>query len=637
MPAGSLTSTDREDLQKGKNYLLGIAVNNYQHFKKLRNARKDVEDLADVLAESYYFEREDIRLLCDAEATRENIIDELNALRYKMQPDDRLLVYYSGHGHMDGERGFWISVDGKEDKPHSWVSNAEVRDIIQFIKARHVLLISDSCFSGSLLARVPTKEAAGAFKDWIQKPSRHVFVSGGGLVSDGKAGENSPFAAEILAQLRQNEEEAINIEIFANRVAINVRHNYDQLAELSALQGSGHQGGQFVFLKKQTDTDDWESALRRNAKAGFLAYRRKYPKGRYIKMVGPKLDELEEEEAWREAKNRHTLSGYIKYLDQYEGVGKHSADAGAELDLIEQAEEQEEKASVERIARERSAQTEAEQARKRLAQAAAEKIKLERLLAPEMIFVAGGSFQMGSENKEAEADEHPHPVIIDDFRIGKYPVTVEQFAKFVEGAAYKTTAERENGSYFRDGKAWKLKSGVFWKHGVTGVLRPAAENNHPVIHVSWDDAVAYCGWLKKETGEAFRLPTEAEWEYAARGGKKSKDFIYSGGNNIGEVAWYWKNDGDNTHPVGTMNANELGIYDMSGNVWEWCADWYGSYAGSAISAAVSNPTGAVKGTYRVIRGGSWGFNAGRCRVSGRLSYTPSYRLNYLGFRVAYSL
>ena len=132
------------------------------------------------------------------------------------------------------------------------------------------------------------------------------------------------------------------------------------------------------------------------------------------------------------------------------------------------------------------------------------------------------------------------------------------------------------------------------------------------------------------TGKNFRLPTEAEWEYAARGGNKSKGYKYAGSNTLSDVAWYLDNSSSKTHPVKQKQANELGLYDMSGNVWEWCQDWFGNYS----SGAQTNPTGAASGSNRVRRGGSWGSNAGRCRVSHRNRSTPTNTNNYLGLRLA---
>ena len=146
--------------------------------------------------------------------------------------------------------------------------------------------------------------------------------------------------------------------------------------------------------------------------------------------------------------------------------------------------------------------------------------------------------------------------------------------------------------------------------------------------VSWDDCQEFIKKLNSLTGKSFRLPTEAEWEYAARGGSKSRKTKYSGGSDIGSVAWYSGNSGSKTHPVKGKSPNELGLYDMNGNVYEWCEDWYGSYG----SSAQSNPKGPSTGSYRVFRGGGWYSNARDCRVSIRNS--PDYRIGDLGLRLA---
>ena len=215
-----------------------------------------------------------------------------------------------------------------------------------------------------------------------------------------------------------------------------------------------------------------------------------------------------------------------------------------------------------------------------------------------MIKVQGGTFTMGAtaeQGSDAESDEKPtHQVTLSDYMIGETEVTQELW-KAVMGS---------NPSNF---------SGT----------------NLPVEGVSWDDCQTFIKKLNQLTGKNFRLPTEAEWEYAARGGQKSKGYKYAGSNALSDVAWYWDNSSSKTHPVKQKQANELGLYDMSGNVWEWCQDWYGNYG----SAAQTNPTGPSSGSYRVIRGGSWSDSASSCRVAYRNIYSPGIRISYLGFRV----
>ena len=178
-------------------------------------------------------------------------------------------------------------------------------------------------------------------------------------------------------------------------------------------------------------------------------------------------------------------------------------------------------------------------------------------------------------------------------------------------------------------------------------------NNRPVENVSWNDAIEYCNRLSLSknltpcyyngfdcdfTANGYRLPTEAEWEYAATGGGKGLEnyfddsWKFSGSIFIDNVAWYDNNCSRQTHDVKTKDSNELGIYDMTGNVWEWCLDWYGSY----VSIPQTNPIGASTGSYRVIRGGSWLYNASNCRVANRNNAKPSYANSDLGFRVVRS-
>lgn len=223
---------------------------------------------------------------------------------------------------------------------------------------------------------------------------------------------------------------------------------------------------------------------------------------------------------------------------------------------------------------------------------------LQRLV-DNMVQVEDGTFRMGSTKYD---DAKPvHQVTLSDYCIGKYEVTQEEW-KAVMGT---------NPSRF------------------TG-------NNKPVEQVSWNDCQEFIKKLNLLTGLQFRLPTEAEWEYAARGGNKSKGYKYSGSNNIGNVAWYWDNSNDETHAVGTKQPNELGIYDMSGNVWEWCSDWYSSSYYS--SSPANNPTGPAAGyNIRVVRGGSWIHYARYCRVPIRDHDNSDICYPYVGFRLAHSL
>jgi len=216
--------------------------------------------------------------------------------------------------------------------------------------------------------------------------------------------------------------------------------------------------------------------------------------------------------------------------------------------------------------------------------------------------VSGGEFYMGSKN--GSSDEKPvHRVYLDSYYISKYEVTFAQYDKFCEGTGRSKPGD----------KGW-------------------GRGSRPVISVSWNDAKAFCEWLSKKRGRNIHLPTEAQWEYAARGGNRSRGYRYSGSNNAGDVAWYNSNSGNKTHPVGQKIPNELGIYDMSGNVWEWCSDWYSSSYYS--SSPYKSPKCPSSGSYRVRRGGSWFSDADGMRSASRNGVDPSGRYNGIGFRLA---
>ena len=218
----------------------------------------------------------------------------------------------------------------------------------------------------------------------------------------------------------------------------------------------------------------------------------------------------------------------------------------------------------------------------------------------EMVAVLGGTFTMGCTPEQGENcndDETSREITLKNFFIGRYVVTQAQWREIM---GY-------NPSNF------------------TG-------DDLPVEQVSWNTVQEFLHRLNIKTGRHYRLPTEAEWEFASRGGIYSEQFMYSGSNNLEDVAWYEGNSGDKTHPVGKKLPNELGIYDMSGNVYEWCQDRYGTYS----LLQKHDPVGSLSGANRVYRGGGWGYDAARCRVSARNGCTADYDDDIVGFRIALS-
>ena len=230
-----------------------------------------------------------------------------------------------------------------------------------------------------------------------------------------------------------------------------------------------------------------------------------------------------------------------------------------------------------------------------------------------MVKVEGGTFMMGATSGQGsdvyEWEKPTHQVTLSSYYIGQTEVT-QALWKAVMG----TTVSQQ-----RD------KANTYWPLRGEG-------SNYPRYYISWDECQSFVAKLNQLTGKRFRLPTEAEWEYSCRGGNMSRGYKYSGSNTIGDVAWYKDNSNSETHPVATKSPNELGIYDMSGNVWELCQGWYGKYS----SNAQTNPTGASSGSYRVSRGGCWFSFANYCRSSNRSNLSPDRRSSYVGLRLALS-
>jgi len=261
------------------------------------------------------------------------------------------------------------------------------------------------------------------------------------------------------------------------------------------------------------------------------------------------------------------------------------------------------------------------------------------------VLIQGGTFQMGST---INSDEQPvHSVTVSNFYMSKYEVTNKEFCEFlnVKGNQTEGGVEWINLQGSREEEKCRIQ-----KNGSVYTVQSGYEN-YPVIYVSWYGATAYCQWLTQKSGKTYRLPTEAEWEYAAGNGSRHTKYSWGDGNpsgkNGGNVAdmtakrkfsdWTIFEGYDDGYvyaaPVGSFNPNSLGLYDMSGNVWEWCSDWYAS---TYPSGSQTNPTGAATGSFRVLRGGSWNFYADYCRVADRfINYADARSDNY-GFRLVRS-
>lgn len=324
---------------------------------------------------------------------------------------------------------------------------------------------------------------------------------------------------------------------------------------------------------------------------------------------------LKDEAAWKGTLRVGSLEAYEAYLD--DGYALHEAEAHQRIQELteEEAEQKASKKAVEKrlAALAAEAQRAKEAARKKAEQEAAAKLDPFHDL---MLPIKGGTFDMGSNDYDSE--KPIHKVTVPDFHLCKYPVTQAQWKQIMG----------ENPSIFKG-------------------------DDLPVEQVSWDDAQAFIQTLNRVTNKAYRLPTEAEWEYAAKGGGSSRMTKYSGSNDLKEVGWYYENSGDKplsgewdaskltsnncrTHPVGQKKPNELGLYDMSGNVWEWVEDdWHSDFKGAPTDGSAWVERG-TRGGNRVYRGGSWYSGPRICRAGVRFNGAPTRRDSSIGLRLSLS-
>lgn len=524
----------------GDYHALIIGNNAYRGNRRLKTAETDAVEIEAVLRTQYGFRT---NLLLNA--TRQHVISALDAYRRNLHQGSSLLVYYAGHGVDDPEAGraYWLPVDASEGDRSNWISADDITSTIKAIPARHVLIISDSCYSGKLVTReLPFSSFEPAERQrflakMAEGKSRHLMASGGDEpVVDEGGGKNSIFANALLQGLRTiDREQFTGNELFSEYVLMSVAGRAAQTPEYSPVRYSGHESGDFVFVRVRTSTAKQDSA---SALSEGLA---SAPPGRARQAASPKPGAL--------ARNSIGI---------------------------------------------------------------------------EFVYIPAGEFMMGAESGDRTAHEKQKPQhrvrISKGFEMGRYEVTQAQWEAVMEN----------NPSYFKG-------AGL------------------PVEQVSWEDAQTFISGLNRlNDGYAYRLPTEAEWEYACRAGTTGH---FAG--ELDAMAWYGDNSGkhhlnaaaiwqasqsdfakyikrmmDNgcqTHQVGTKQPNTWGLYDMHGNVFEWVQDWYSEdYYGQSPGV---DPQGPGTSLYRSFRGGSWVVVNGDCVSEARYGVSPNVRTSVLGLRL----
>lgn len=718
----------------GRSFFLGIGIDAYAHFGKLNNAVRDMEAVRDLLVADYDVEPDHCRLLRNAEATRRDILRALRDMDTWVGQYDKLIIYYSGHGHLNRhKRGFWVPVDADRGVEADFVSNADLREILADVPARHILLISDACFSGALFVR--GADRADAASDELEiRPSRWALCSGrhDQLVADGEPGQHSPFAASILTELRSNRHEALRIGTLADRVIELTRANYDQLPEGNPLQGVGHQGGQYVFRRRVDEADIWADTQRQATPEAYRAYLAAFPQGAYALEAQATLHILTARTDWaaiqalpdnhpaevatkrqrirdfcrnhpnspdydaaltlgvdmehkgellRAWDSEFLLMGFIRKETPYRAAAQRRLDeltppppqpqpqpnppkpGNVQTDVRPSPTPQKEETPIRPVVAPTpkpkpapAPPPKAEDVKPDSRPSSQENVEKPPKPAPETKWAAIGIAAVVAlvllvvgVRQCGQPDEYKEPSSTPDAKANPNAATIADIAAnmvTLPGSTFTMGCQDgRDTDYLDDEKPpHEVTISTFHisKYEVTQAQWRAVMGSNPSEHkncdqcpvenVSWNDIQDFLRQLNAQTGQNYRLPTEAEWEYAARGGNSSRGYGYSGSNTIGEVAWYDGNSSSKTHTVGGKKANELGLYDMSGNVYEWCSDWYGSYA----VGAQTNPKGASLGTHRVGRGGNWNDIPQSCRAARRCGWHPTYRLNYLGFRLARS-
>ena len=476
--------------------------------------------------------------------------------KYGREPDNRLLIYFAGHGYTDkmpygNDIGYIcpINTPDPNKNPSGFQEIAmPMRHIETFayqIKSKHALFLFDACFSGSIFSTSRAIPEVISYK--TKEPVRQFITSGS---ADETVPDKSIFRGQFIR--------ALNGEADGNKDGFL----------------TGTELGEFLLTTVVN-----------------YSYGSQHPQ--YGKIRNPNLDK-----------------GDFVFLLNYttQSTLSKPTDDTKQQDAA--------------------------------------------LWLPEMVYIKGGTYRMGCI--EGYKNEKPvHTVTVNSFYLGKYEVTVAQFNQFIIESRYQTQADKDGESLIMTEHDPIKRKGVNWKNDSEGDIRPYSEFNYPVIHVSWNDAIEYCKWLSQKTGISFRLPTEAEWEYAAGNGSKHTNYSWGNGKpndrnfeNLADLSakrkygWEWAlsdyNDGfESIAPVGSYNPNEFKLHDMTGNVYEWCSDWYDSTYYN--ESPPNNPQGPQSGTYKMVRGGSYICNFKLARTPSRMKSLPENYGPLSGFRIAHEL
>ncbi|GAB5555553.1 MAG: hypothetical protein Sapg2KO_51440 [Saprospiraceae bacterium] len=597
------------------NYALFFAVNDYQEdsgLSDLKNPIPNAKAIAKELREKYTFQTEVVE-----NPTLEQVFHKFAEYEKQFQRGGRLdskgqlLIFFSGHGVERYNQGYFMPADGQTDKLYTTALAYDLwRNRIDALNCQHVLVAIDACHSAHFDPKFETRnekdfkrsgelsETERILEDHKKYKARFFFSSDG-------QGEETPdrsnFARKFLEALRAGRTVdgfMTSSVLFANylrRATPRPRGGDfgqdDANAHFLFFEKAKTKIDTRTYTQKAADLNAWKSAQSKNTIEAYDQYLTSQAEGSFRKQAEAAIRVLADGIDWEIAQAQDTKEAYQSYLrqhpsGQYVEAAKRKSDIPSNLSIRPNS------------------------------------VKADL---PDMVFVQGGTFQMGDQFGDGYDREKPvHSVTVSDYYISNHEVTFEEYAEYCSAESISLP----------DDEGW-------------------GKSNRPVINVSWEDAVKYCNWKSEQSGlekvytingstvsanweaNGYRLPTEAEWEYATRSrGKKEKWAGTSNESSLKEYANYGGNIGK-TQAVRSYKPNDLGLYDMSGNVWEWCWDWYdGDYYTSSKNA--SDPKGLSTGSHRVARGGSWGGAPGGCRAAGRGTGAPTLRDGTIGFRLASS-
>jgi formylglycine-generating enzyme required for sulfatase activity len=626
-----------------------IGINNYKDPKipDLETPLNDARSMADLLKKKYGFV---VETIIDKEATRKSVYNALRNLSSTAKSNDSVLIYYAGHGDLDRQYndGWWIPYDATAGDPTTYLDNIQVQKAMRSMNARHVLLISDSCYAGTLFGQtrsMPTVIDHKYYLNLYNEKSRWGMTSGNKTpVLDGGTGGHSVFAYQLLKELKNNDEPFISTQEIYTRIAPIVSNNSEQAPMCRPIRNTGDQGGEFIFIASSSAIVDMP-ATDVKAKTTFSVASNvtgakvivdgrpvgttplsdvDVSEGEHHILVVKKGYDSYQKKALFEA--GMSTSMYVDLSKKVQFMGRlyvTSDPKSARVRLLNIGPEFYQGMDLEpgRYHVETSAKGYKTEKQWVALGAGEDKYlviqlkqvpvvslpyqgqKISNSLGMEFTYIQPGSFMMGSPVNESGRgrDEKQHRVTLTrDFYMQTTEVTQGQW-RMIMGS---------NPSKFS-----------------------ACGDDCPVEKVSWNDAQKFIRSLnKKEGSNRYRLPTEAEWEYAARAGSTTQ-FCY--GDDFGrfdEHAWAGNSSGNKSHSVAQRKPNAWGLYDMHGNVREWCQDWKSDYP----DGSVTDPTGPLSGSVRVNRGGSWYDYAEFCRSADRGGSRSDSRDVNLGFRLALS-